>query len=542
MKKIVSLLLVIISVTAISGCSSSNKVDRFEDLFKNEVVGARNSIYTLTSDEINDIEKQMTKVDEYITKDSSKLLIILNLNALMEDLYYINEQYVLINVYNNMFPSNTEVYDEYKKVVTLQSSVFQCYNQSLVRLLDSKYKDEIFENWTEEEIKNLEDKKDTQDDEYYELQAKETQLQMDFEYSLYYEAYDDETEEIYIELVDVRNNIAVKNGYSNYLDYAYEQYYGREFEYADLAGFNSAIKNELIPTLIDMNKSLDKMNVSDYTIYDRINPNSTYEIYNDRSETDKLAEFIGGDYLKSYNYFWNEGEYYFGNDLSENAAFKTSSINDEVLIAYFGPGYYSNMHVFIHEFGHYAAGLQDAIDGSYDNLELAEFQAQSNEFLLSAYMYQNNINNSTYELATLEKLYDGLESIFITTMINEFEYKIYSSNTLTVESVKSMMKNVLVEYNALDYYNTITTSNLETFWYRRAGSNPCYYIAYAISLVPSIEMFFVALDDINETKTIYDTIMKGQNDLFPVLDDIGFNNPLTTNILSDISNKIDEMI
>ncbi len=541
MKKILSIVIILSSIFVISGCSK-NENDIFGYLFTDEIVGARNCVYTLTDEEKDDISSRITKLEGYLEKDSSYILISVTLSNLMNNLFYINEQYVIIYTYYSMFPSNLEIYSEYLDTVALQSQVFQCYNQSLVALLDSKYRDDLLNGWTEEEIKVLEDRRDLYDDEYYKLEEEATNLQIKFDYSLSNESYEDEIEEIFIDLVGKKNEIAVKLGYDNNLEYAYNDYFNREFSYDELSNFNSIIKNDLIPALSRIGEKIDNYVVTDESLYEKINPYSVYEIYNDKSEMNKLADYLGGDYLENYNYFWKNGEYYFGNTNSKKAAYKFSSISDNVLLAYFGPGYYSNLYVFSHEFGHYAAGIEDMKDDSNDNLELAEFQAQANEYLLSSFMYQNNKNNDTYKLASLEKLYSGLESIFSTTMINEFEYRVYSSNNLTVDYLKSIMEDVLNDYNALDLYNSYTSTSLDNFWQLRAGSNPCYYIAYAISLVPSIEMYFVALDDLESTIDIYDTIMKGQNYLFPVLEDINFSNPIETNILSELIDKVEKML
>ncbi len=546
MKRVVSIILVFIVLT-LSGCnfSSDTTTYKYDHLFENENVGQMNNKFSLTESDKEAMEKQIESLDKVIESDTSSFFIITQFNKLQSNLLKANEQYTIIFTYYCMFPSNKEIYDDYAMTLNLQTYLFEQYNKTLIRLLDSKFSDSFFDK-EDDFYAELLFRKDKYDEEYYSLVAQNEILEMEFTQLMNLgEEKEDELENKYIEMINVKNSIAKKLDYNNYLEYAYDSY-NREFTYADLTNLNDIIKNELVDSLIPLRDSVygkvNNLSNENKSKFDKLKSQSSTSILEVKNEIDALASFIGGEYEENYNYFWDKGDYYFGNSSSRGMAYKFSSMSKKTLIAYFGPGYYSNLFTYTHEFGHYAAGIEDISDDSNDNLELAEFQAQSNELLLTSFMRQNNEGNIVYETVALEKLYNSLLNIFVSTLVNEFEYRVYTDENLTVSELKNTMFDVLDFYNAKEVYDEVYPEDYDSFWQRRAGNNPGYYIAYSISLIPSIEMYFVAEEDLNSTKDIYNSIMKGQNELFTTLDTINFSNPVNTNILSELINKIENLI
>ena len=67
--------------------------------------------------------------------------------------------------------------------------------------------------------------------------------------------------EVFVELVDVRNEIAKLNGYDNYAEYAYDAVYVRDYTLDETRDLLKEIRKHVVPVMADMK---DVLNDTDY--------------------------------------------------------------------------------------------------------------------------------------------------------------------------------------------------------------------------------------------------------------------------------------
>ncbi len=68
---------------------------------------------------------------------------------------------------------------------------------------------------------------------------------------------------LFLELVEVRNNLARKAGYNNYAEYANYAIYGRQFTDEEISRFYSGVKGHLIPIYYEVLSALEVMEPTD---------------------------------------------------------------------------------------------------------------------------------------------------------------------------------------------------------------------------------------------------------------------------------------
>lgn len=534
MKKIYSLIIIILTIICLTGCSEQSK-DKFNDLFDGMDTGAREYIYEYSEEDKNNSLSLLNDVNEFDVTNSTLNNTIIFFNEFYLDYIYVSEQHMVMLVYSYIFPTNKSILEELSSIMQIQLDFTQQYSKLLLDIYESELSNEFFKDFSDSDIDYLEYQRDNFDEEYYSFQSQLSTIEMEYTELLNTDNVTDaQLANKYIELVNINNKIARKLKFNNYMEYAYEVQYQRAYSYSDLTHITDAVKNDLIPHLGTMLGSIqnDLSNLGFAALTWQGIFSSNFNNY--KSNLDSLANYMGGDYLAHYNYLWNNGEYYFGNEDSNAGAF-IASITDKQ-IAYFGPSPYNSLFTVTHEFGHYAAGREDIKDGQRNLLDLAEFQAQANELMLASYMSQQN-NSALYDAVAKYKLFECSTNTIVSAVVNDFEYEIYTTTNLQTNDVTNIMKNVLEQYEyVIDGEEILSTlfGDLTNIWMQTAAASPGYYISYGMSLFPSLQHFFVTEDNLATAKSKYFGIMTGGSDLFQVLYEIGYDNPLQSGVVSEL--------
>jgi oligoendopeptidase F len=103
-------------------------------------------------------------------------------------------------------------------------------------------------------------------------------------------------------------------------------------------------------------------------------------------------------------------------------------------------------------------------------------------------------------------------------MVNDFEYRVYhSSDTLSTADFDTYYQEA---GDALGGYDTImdaiygeNKATATAYWKRVVLENPCYYISYAMSKIPSLEIYSYARNDLALARQKYKKTYTLENDL-----------------------------
>ena len=446
-----------------------------------------------------------------------------------EDIYVLRTEYQLSYVESQLYKSSEEKRDTYLWLSEISNSAVQKFIALYAPIDTSKYGETYYKEWDAAEKAQAIAESKIYDAECAELRTKIDALKQE-QRDLSESEYKTRSEEIYTELIKTETALSKKLGHSGYMEYAYSDIYNRDYlpEEAREVAKKAGSSEGLSPVL---DAALDRL----YTTEIRANEVSALEALFYGSFEDKKVRTIldffytemGGDIYEAYCEFFKNGYYYIGYDdkKSEQGAFTFYLDTLEVPVMYFGPSY-QDAFTFVHEFGHYYQyiknGGKQAV--SYD---LAETQSQGDEWLFLAFLkdYYYGTNIPTY----MESYYvvNTLLTVFVAFSVNEFEmlsYNAIASGILSPEYDKMYKEavNTVYSYDSLLGHLGYPPEN---YWRYVVIENPGYYVSYAISQIPAMELYTVACTDFAKAVGMYEEIQT-TGDFVAVITAAGLHSPL----------------
>ena len=374
---------------------------------------------------------------------------------------------------------------------------------------ESCYREFFYYGMTEEEIKAyIFDANAVSNPQYTALKERNNAIESEF-LTLTNPTNDPKVPELYAEYVENNNKMAKLMGYSNYLEYAYENVYSREYTYQDAAeivelartkGLMSAFNNTY-DHWNDITSSLSEKQIdlfeswTDYSFFEYLDGNVSLNDYIDlmafTSNSDKQISFSD-----EFNKLMADGNMFRG---QYEGAFVTSISHIELPIAYFGQGY-DNSFTVCHEFGHYMNEIynKSEFEQSYDLLEM---HSQGNE-LLYLYQLKSYMGETMYDLVETYQLLNMLYTVMSGFAVDTFEQAIYL-NSYSGSGAAEIMADGKITYDEYDalYAAILKDLGVDTYLptvYWRYGmtiTSPCYYVSYSISAISVLQLYEMAHTD-----------------------------------------------
>lgn len=308
------------------------------------------------------------------------------------------------------------------------------------------------------------------------------------DYDGYYEVYYGLLEElnrnvgpIFVELVDIRDEIAELCGYDSYADYAYENLYDRDYSTADAQAFCDAVKEYV------SREYYDQVYYSDLA-YD-----GYYSL--GHMDEEKLLEIVG-KYTNSvdplvaecWDLMLENGLYDMGDescrmDSSFTINFTRPNAPFIFMKLYGDTG---DLATLTHEFGHFVDGWLNpcpnilAETGSYDLFEI-----HSNGLEVLYLEYYDEIFGDGAPAAEFAVLGDQLGSVVDGCLFDEFQRRIYDDPDMSLEDINRLYAKLCEEYGEYwgvkeDHYWVYVNHNFES---------PLYYISYAASSLAALQIW-----------------------------------------------------
>lgn len=461
--------------------------------------------YTLTQADYDTFVTLMDECRALLLPDGNDTAAIeAKLEEMIEQYYHIETQVMMVRVKTDVDTKDQALSDEYLFAFEMLTDVFDLYQQLCKDVDDSTsaYRDTFFADWTEEELEEMRNYTPEQ----MEIENKIQELEAE------YRMFDDEqllanTGEIYLQLIDLNNQMAQLNGYENYVDYAYAEVYDRDYAPEDTEIMRKYVKEHLVPLLgilySDFQDSLNRLSPNNrnhlvnllYSDYDVV-AYAAFEAY-----LDFLPDELGDammDAIKSKNAVFSDDEE------KANAGAYANYLNEkEHPICYFGPGYQDTLTV-LHELGHYCAMyLNKGSDGSMD---IAETHSQGNEYLFLAYIH-NNRNSASYSTLLKYRLFEDVLTVIMSTIVDEFEQYVYTHDVedpAEFDEIMNRIRDSYVSKETLDSYGII---DLNEYWKRVAIEQECYYISYGVSALAAIQLYGMGVENFDQAIESYSAIV-----------------------------------
>lgn len=510
------------------------------------------------------IQKDMQDIETLIAKKSGSDTILKAYeevgNALIEALTAVN--YTNIRNYSDV--TDTYYAAEFAYVTQTYNVLRNQYMELADHILSSHIGTEAKELWGEEEIEALTRAKMLMNDNTIELSAKEQELknmyvnstatvtfdvkgtkmtlnemlsQTDLTYEEqikyyydYIEALNATAGDIYLQLVDVRNQIAKELGFDSYLDYGYFSY-ERDYTPEQASKLHEYVKEYIVPVYTSLAATLttEEIMILNSTGGDIASFDSIYRIFFDEisPELQEAYDYMLIYKLYDYNY----------SPVKTNLSYTTLLYSyHEPYMNIYPTGLYTDISTFVHEFGHFNAYYKHDTNLKLI-LDIAEIHSQGLELLFTPYY-------AVYEDAASSIVkYNFI--IYLQTLIqgcleDEFQQYIYNNDITSIKQLNQFYYDLQLDYGLIAESSEKESASWVLITHTFVM--PLYYISYATSLVPALKIFDIALKDREAAIDVYNALVEeGTKDTFlSTLKAAGFGSPFNEETIRKISESIGE--
>ncbi len=334
----------------------------------------------------------------------------------------------------------------------------------------------------------------------------------------YYSSYTT-FDSLYGRLVSAYNKQAQSYGYDNYIEYAYSEIYNREYTPEQTQTLHDNVKEYIAPALVEVNIALNAMyrgssiRFSDETnrdFYETLDSTAIVRSYitgNISERTMHATQYIGEyfrwlnantdsgkdiDFYGAVNEMFAEGNYFSGR--GEGAYTAYADYDNKPAVYIMDDSRYDVAFTFVHEFGHYYNYVYNG--ERYLSYDHDETHSQGDEMLFLAWLKANKPSGVTDGMTALEltQLENMLHTVCIASAVDELEqaaYTGYYEGLPVTGGYHELFGRIL------DSYGTQASAILkqngnQAYWYYVAFENACYYVSYAMSALPSIDLYTVA--------------------------------------------------
>ncbi len=458
-------------VAMLTGCMEiRDTLDDYYDMMQGGAVTA-----------FSDMEYQRPDVDAFgqlLEQTMEQAKTETDVNELMESVYELYEAYYsfftnynLAQIYYFLDMTDTYWEEEYNWCSEQTSEISGGMDQLLYALADCGLREELeqgdffgedfFDDYEGDSLWDdtftaLMEEETALVDEYYSLSAQS--MELEYYDQAYFEGVGLEMEEVFLELIRVRQEIAAYAGYGSYPEFAYEFYYYRDYSPAQAQEYMDQISVELTPLYVELDADLWDPAYEDCT---------EEEVF---AFVEELTQATGGVAEDAFSTM-EELELY---DISAGAN-KYGASFEVYLVSYYAPfifvnpeGSQSDKLTFAHEFGHFCNDY--AVSGTVVGIDVAEVFSQGLEYLSLCYM------DDVEDLARM-KLADSLCTFVEQSMYASFENQVYLLEDPTVEDVRALYEQVNRDFGVDSYYRDYRDYTYVPHFFM----SPMYVISYVVS-------------------------------------------------------------
>ncbi len=320
-------------------------------------------------------------------------------------------------------------------------------------------------------------------DEYYRL------------YNAYCAGLNESAGKIFLEQLKIREQIARRLGYDNYAAYCYDAY-GRDYSLADAVSLQQAVKRYIVPVFVEANYRNDTYDLADAEF--------------DEQEFLSKLETAAADFSpmldESLQYMLRNNLYDFSvstNKMDTSFTTHISDYNAPFIFSEWG-GHSDDILTTLHELGHFTNYYHNAEVGysASDNLDLAEIDSQA--LVLLMIDYYDSFFGKLSDEAVADVLIDAMYSLISGCMEDEFQQTIYKNPDMTLSEINALYQELAVEYGLDEVYGYEGT---EWVLISHTFQTPMYYISYAVSMVPALELFEESQSDPVAARAAYFAIL-----------------------------------
>lgn len=363
----------------------------------------------------------------------------------------------------------------------------------------------------------------------------------------------DELDTIYDKLVHVRDRMAKKMGYENYIELGYYKMGRMDYDASMIEKFRDNIKNAIVPCVSDLKHKIAKeLNIDDMKFYDD-------SVYIDGEQPkpclDKDGIFAAA--IEMYDSMHKEvGE--FMHEMQDAEAFDVESRDGK-----FGGGYCTmfakykqpfilanfngssgDIDVMTHEFGHALAAnfmfKYGDMNLGIGGMETAECHSMSMEFFSWKYMEKFFFENaSNYRKC---HLLGAISFIPYGAIVDEFQHIVYKNPDMTPAERNKAYLALEEKYRPYLSFKDIPYLSEGTRWQYQSHifESPFYYIDYCLAQTVALYFLIDSRKDYNDAFERYLDFAKagGQKGFEKLIEDAKLPSPFKDGALDNMAYEV----
>lgn len=340
----------------------------------------------------------------------------------------------------------------------------------------------------------------------------------------YFTEYGTQMAELFLELVELRQQIADYVGYDDYVSFAYDFYHIRDYTPQQAISYMAEIRAELVP------------------LYQQVAQSGIWEQeVSTSSEEDTFAflqstaKNMGGTVADAFSAMKRAGVY----DISYgpnkyNASFELYLPNYYTPYVFLCPtGTVYDQLTFAHEFGHFCCDYV-TIGGSMQSVDVSEVFSQAMEYF--GILYADNAE----DLKQL-KMADCLGVYVQQAAYASFEHQVYAleGEDLTVENIQTLYEQICISYGVdSPYWDSRDYVCIPHFY-----NNPLYIISYVISNDAAFQLY--QMEEANPGSGVAcfeENLSSSQVYFLAFTEEMGLESPFATGRLLRVRQTLEEVL
>ena len=369
----------------------------------------------------------------------------------------------------------------------------------------------------------------------------------------YFELIEDKFNSNFDELVEVRNRIAKKLGYDNFVELGYVRMKRTEYGEADVAKFRDEVRKKWISLVDELNKQKKcRLEIDELKYYDddieypgwNMEPVTDYEetlgaaskMYHELSkETGEFFDFMVKNEFMDLETKESKGFGGYCTYIPEiKAPFIFSNFNKT----------FDDVDTLTHEAGHafqlYMSKDIDMPEINFPTLDCCEIHSMSMELLtwpwMKLFFKEDNEKFKRTHMATIVRL------IPYCMVVDEFQHIVYKNPKLSPEERNSEWRRLEKIYTPWKDYDGNDFLEKGCWWFKQGHifKNPFYYIDYALAEVCSLQIWADMQDDYDRVLEKYIRICRdaGKRSFVETVEEGELKSPFEKDCLDIIIEKI----
>lgn len=339
----------------------------------------------------------------------------------------------------------------------------------------------------------------------------------------YFTTYGSQMAQVFLELVQLRQEIATYTGYDSYVEFAYDYYHVRDYTPQQAISYLADVRVELVPLYEQINSSdfwdleLSACTESEMLSYVRSMSKAMGGTVKDAFELMSKTEVYDITYSeKKYN---TSFEVYLG-----------SYSTPYIFVCPTGSEY--DKLTFAHEFGHFCCDY--ASYGGGQGIDVAEIFSQAMEYLSLSYA------DDVGQLKKL-KMADCLSVYVEQAAYASFEHQVYglTGEDLTVENIQALYADILSDYGM----NVQGRDSRDYVCIPHFYESPLYVISYVVSNDAALQIYELEQEEKGQGLACFEKNMtSSQPYLLAFLEEAGLESPFATGRLTKVRQTLEEIL